>query len=253
MISQSLEEIHAQHKNFPQCVSNYDVAYCGLTCAPFQNSFIRVEPGTPVNVNITTSNSSILHSGTTYDKKYIRICQSFCQTWYDSCANATIGGIPLGSFYRLASEFCAVNAPLDGVFYEIASDNQNCFSGNIDVNDYSLAFAFGQGIESAEAGIYKMILINLILYVGKAASFKIQAVNTYNNPRTTGGDTFIVTIKNPSGVSTPLQVVDEKDGTYTVTYTQNIAQEYELDIRSSTGTPVINNPFITEVLPGLKK
>ena len=156
-IEELLDEVESQYSAFPQCVANFEVAYCGLSCSPAQYTFVRFEAGTPVSENITITypdsqvTSEIINSQT-YGKKYVRICKSFCQQWYDSCANATVGGIPINTFYRVASEFCTVNSPFEGLFVEVSDNNTDCYNGLVEVTDYSLSFVDDDAIMEAEAG-----------------------------------------------------------------------------------------------------
>lgn len=68
------------------------------------------------------------------------------------------------------------------------------------------------------------------------AVFTIHAVDEFGKPIKEGGDSFSVSLLSPSGDSLPHPtIVDNDNGTYTVTYNPEHPGEYEMDIRVGEG------------------
>jgi len=87
------------------------------------------------------------------------------------------------------------------------------------VSDGAKCLAFGPGVLEGQAA-------------GETTMLVIQARDMQNNPRTTGGDVFKVTIKPTSGAERHIEplVEDQEDGTYVVSYTAPEAGAYSVDI-----------------------
>jgi len=86
---------------------------------------------------------------------------------------------------------------------------------------------------------------------GLETIFTIQARDVTGNPITTGGYTFIITYTGPDPKLT-FTIVDNNDGTYTVSYTATVAGSYEIHIYGSDGVSDIeNSPFAVTVIPAV--
>jgi len=62
------------------------------------------------------------------------------------------------------------------------------------------------------------------------AKFTVQARDRDGNPIKEGGDPFKCVVKDPKGNPIPVEVVDNKDGTYAVTYNPDIPGPHVVDV-----------------------
>jgi len=67
-------------------------------------------------------------------------------------------------------------------------------------------------------------------WLNEEAVFTIHAIDEDGNPRRDGGDIFNVKVKGPGGDDGGVQVADNGDGTYTVTYTPTQVGDYNIDV-----------------------
>eukprot|EP01097_Dermamoeba_algensis_P011897 TRINITY_DN938_c0_g1_i1.p1 TRINITY_DN938_c0_g1~~TRINITY_DN938_c0_g1_i1.p1 ORF type:complete len:1157 (+),score=374.89 TRINITY_DN938_c0_g1_i1:50-3472(+) len=81
------------------------------------------------------------------------------------------------------------------------------------------------------------------------AHFTIQARNKIGDPMKTGGDPFKVTVAGPYGSEPPVKVVDNKDGTYSVTYEPNVVGEHKVDV-TLNNIPIKDAPFFVNIERG---
>jgi len=79
--------------------------------------------------------------------------------------------------------------------------------------------------------------------------FTIEARDTKDQPKKTGGDPFDVKIKGPNGRDVPADIVDNGDGTYTVNFAPNDAGAHTIDV-GLKGRPVANSPYHINVREG---
>jgi len=102
------------------------------------------------------------------------------------------------------------------------------------------SIATGPGIKSAAAGA--------------PATFVVHTKDQEGNDFPTGGAKIIAHLHDKSG-SIPVNVVDNKDGTYTCSYSPKTAGKTTLDVSIATeafGTaPIKDAPFSVTILPGL--
>ncbi|KAK9904172.1 hypothetical protein WJX75_005923 [Coccomyxa subellipsoidea] len=84
-------------------------------------------------------------------------------------------------------------------------------------------------------------------HAGSPATFTILAKDELRNRRLCGGDVFAVHLTGPNSIEG--SVMDNDDGTYTVTYTATLAGQYQLSITMDDGD-VADSPYPTRVLPG---
>jgi len=82
----------------------------------------------------------------------------------------------------------------------------------------------------------------------KPTGFTIHAVDYDGNPRKDGGDPFKVEIHSPHEKITP-HVVDNKDGTYSVTYAADKPGPIDIHV-TLEGDPIKDAPFHLEVKSG---
>ena len=94
----------------------------------------------------------------------------------------------------------------------------------------------GQGLTGGVAGVVSVI--------------SVRCKDTKGNPRTTGGDVVLVSIKPEHGPKTDAHVIDNTDGTYTCSYLPNIASANCKVTVTVNGTHVIGSPFSASVVPG---
>jgi len=86
--------------------------------------------------------------------------------------------------------------------------------------------------------------------------FTIHAVYANGRPKTTGGDLFDVHVEDPHFVVIPAQVVDNRDGTWSVTYQPTDPGKYHIDvIQRNPSVPtrydhVKNSPVDIVIEPG---
>jgi filamin len=91
--------------------------------------------------------------------------------------------------------------------------------------------AYGPGLEHAEVNI--------------PAEFTIQAVNAAGNNIPVGGENWDVQVSGPSGNITP-KVVDNKNGTYGVTYVATAPGKHTVSVNLKT-KPIQGSPFTVPV------
>jgi dynein heavy chain len=106
------------------------------------------------------------------------------------------------------------------------------------VSDCARCLAFGPGVLEGQA-------------VGDTTMFVIQARDTENQPRTSGGDKFNIHIKSfaEEGKSLTPLIEDMENGQYIVTYQAPVAGEYEVAIEfegtfGGVGGPIRGSPFL---------
>jgi filamin len=78
--------------------------------------------------------------------------------------------------------------------------------------------------------------------------FTIHAVDADGNPVPHGGDPFVVGISGPS--SSPADIQDNGDGTYSVDYIVDTPGNYVIDV-SLHGAPIKNSPFHVVIKPNV--
>jgi uncharacterized protein (DUF2141 family) len=102
---------------------------------------------------------------------------------------------------------------------------------NVDPN---FSYAEGPGLEGAVDN--------------EEAHFTIFARDGYDQPRTEGGDDFTVVIDGPEPVT--VNVVDNGDGTYAVSYLPLVAGDYVIHVNLE-GQPIKNSPHSVKVTEGI--
>lgn len=65
--------------------------------------------------------------------------------------------------------------------------------------------------------------------VTELQTFTIHAVYPNGQPKTTGGDLFESMVTDPRGAKLPVNVVDNNNGTWTVTYMPTDAGKYHIE------------------------
>jgi len=81
-------------------------------------------------------------------------------------------------------------------------------------------------------------------------SFKIIAKDPHGNPRTEGGDVFVVDLVGPNGHKIPGDLVtDNGDGTYDVNFTPTEPGDYELKVLLDGETPLAGTPTTLHIKP----
>jgi hypothetical protein len=86
------------------------------------------------------------------------------------------------------------------------------------------------------------------LWDNKPTGFTIHAVDYDGNPRTDGGDPFVVKINSPNETIVP-KVVDNGDGTYSVTYAAQKTGPVEIQV-TLEDQPIKDAPFHLECKSG---
>jgi filamin len=79
--------------------------------------------------------------------------------------------------------------------------------------------------------------------------FTIHAINGKGKPVPAGGDDFKVTLTDPDGVSRPVDVKDNGDGTYSGAYKPDKVGEYKVDIQAK-GKPIKGSTYSVKVKKG---
>jgi filamin len=87
------------------------------------------------------------------------------------------------------------------------------------------------------------------VFDNKPAQFTIHAVDHEGNPRVDGGDPFVVKIGGPQEPNIPHDIVDNNDGTYTVTYSPDKTGPIKVEV-SLEGQLIKDAPFSIGVLAG---
>jgi len=82
----------------------------------------------------------------------------------------------------------------------------------------------------------------------EAAQFTIEARDKNGNKMKEGGDPFVVEVQGPTG-PIPVEVVDNGDGTYNVTYNPDDAGRHDIAV-TLDGKPIKGSTFKVEVKPG---
>jgi len=103
--------------------------------------------------------------------------------------------------------------------------------------DAGRSYATGEGVEDGK------------VKDNKPSQFVIHAVDHEGNPRCDGGDPFEVKIGGPQESNIPAEVVDNGDGTYTVTYAPEKTGPIKIEVNLE-GQPIKDAPFSIGVLPG---
>jgi len=80
------------------------------------------------------------------------------------------------------------------------------------------------------------------------ATFTIEARDKNGNRRKEGGDPFLVEVQGPTG-PVPVDVVDNGDGTYNVTYNPEDAGRHDIAV-TLDGKPIKGSTFKVDVKPG---
>ena len=83
---------------------------------------------------------------------------------------------------------------------------------------------------------------------GTKANFSIEAYDDDENKRLCGGDQFSCSFEGPSSVV--VDVVDNRDGTYVIEYTANVAGQYTMDITIGDDELVGHSPYSVRISPG---
>jgi hypothetical protein len=220
-VQQAQDDFAATFANEPACQAFFARAACGTYCSPEQAIFY--EP----NSNTTTAGATFA------------ICDAYCQDWYAACRNANLAIGPVSSIYPTHVAFCEANAPR-GAFAVVVRD-QKCFGDAPSRTSCRDSYASGDGLFDWTTGAAPRDL-----FAGDTASFTIQAVDIYQNLQRAGGDRFAVAF--PGVV--PL-VVDNRDGTYTVTYSATRAGRYNVSVTCNERREEIEHaPFPVVVRPG---
>jgi hypothetical protein len=196
-------------------------ASCGTYCSPEQAIFY--EP-----------NSNTTNAGATF-----AFCDSFCQDWYAACRNLNLAIGPVSSIYPTHVAFCEANAPR-GAFAVVVRD-EKCFGDAPSRTSCRDSYASGDGLFDWVTGTAPRDV-----FAGDTVSFTIQAVDIYQNLQRTGGDRFAVAF--PGVVP---MVVDNRDGTYTVTWSATRAGRYNVSVTCNERREEIEHaPFPVVVRPG---
>lgn len=103
--------------------------------------------------------------------------------------------------------------------------------------DANRSYAEGEGITDGK------------VFDNKPAQFTIHAVDHEGNPRLDGGDPFVVQIGGPQEPNIPHEIVDNHDGTYTVTYSPDKTGPIKVEV-SLEGAAIKDAPFSIGVLSG---
>lgn len=81
-------------------------------------------------------------------------------------------------------------------------------------------------------------------YLGREASFIITARDHQGTPCSAGGDPFVVELKGEKGENVEVKLVDEKNGTYSATYTLPVDIKGELQLSVSLhGDHIQGSPY----------
>jgi filamin len=103
--------------------------------------------------------------------------------------------------------------------------------------DSGRSYATGEGIEDGK------------VKDNKPTQFTIHAVDHEGNKRLDGGDPFVVKIGGPQEPKIQADVVDNGDGTYTVSYAPDKPGPIKIEV-SLEGSQIKDAPFSLSVLPG---
>eukprot|EP01119_Soliformovum_irregulare_P019678 TRINITY_DN6285_c0_g1_i2.p1 TRINITY_DN6285_c0_g1~~TRINITY_DN6285_c0_g1_i2.p1 ORF type:complete len:1759 (+),score=451.20 TRINITY_DN6285_c0_g1_i2:385-5661(+) len=220
-IENLLSEVADQYEGYPKCIQNFEYAFCGVNCAPYQGDFVSdtVTPGSGNGTSVITNT--------------ISICASFCDEWYQSCGAAMIGALPVNVMYPTSTSFCTAQSPVDN-YQIVVVANGDCFNGPFLPSNPTDAYAYGPGTVFAIAGVQ--------------ANFTIQSVDVYGNRVLLGGDVFTVTLTSGSQSVTGT-VVDNQDGSYSASYVATVAGSYVLTITTG-GNQIRNSPLNVTVYAG---
>jgi filamin len=82
--------------------------------------------------------------------------------------------------------------------------------------DAAQTLVYGPGLEGGEAH--------------KPGVFTIEARNKFGHPIKRGGHPYVVQLTDPYGEKPPVEMVDNKDGTYTCTYLPTDPGDYKVEV-----------------------
>jgi hypothetical protein len=207
--------------NDAACQEFFKQASCGTYCSPEQAIFYEPQ-------------SNTTDAGATF-----AFCDSFCQDWYAACRDVTLPLGPVSSVYPTHVAFCEANAPR-GDFTPVVR-TLRCFSGGPSRTSCRDSYAFGDTLYDWNTGS-----LPRDVFAGDTVSFTVQAVDIYQNLQRTGGDLFHVAF--PGVVP---MVVDNRDGTYTVTYRSTLAGRFNVSVTCNDRREEIEHaPLPVVVRPG---
>ncbi|XP_064467233.1 E3 ubiquitin-protein ligase TRIM71-like [Ornithodoros turicata] len=84
---------------------------------------------------------------------------------------------------------------------------------------------------------------------GRRALFVVQARDHLGDPRLVGGDPIVVTVRGPDGSSVRVDVVDQQNGSYQVTYHPQVEGRHSIAVLLR-GVDVLRSPFTVMVRSG---
>jgi hypothetical protein len=79
-----------------------------------------------------------------------------------------------------------------------------------ELTHFARSYAYGRGLYDGPAR--------------QTATFFVQAVDRFGNNKLRGGDKFVPTLFDSRGRAVPINIKDNDDGTYTVTYLPDVGK-----------------------------
>jgi hypothetical protein len=146
------------------------------------------------------------------------ICPEYCEEFFQYCVDVT------EQRFVNAQTFCEQQRLDNGL--QVRVRDFSCYSAGRLAATPDQSFAYGRALYGGAAN--------------QLATFYVQAVDRFGNYKTRGGDAFIPSLFDSRGVPTPIKIVDNDDGTYTVTFSPK-PDTYTIDV-TLNGASIRNVP-----------
>jgi len=206
---------------YPKCKKALDTLLCGVPCSPNANAFIELGDG---SVNGTAD--------------VFRVCASKCTQLWGACEGCPLNGVGLtvASMYS-AADFCRAIAP-DGWEIEVINDEEGeCFG------------AVGTVVSlSGSSAVQLPLPGDGRARVGTPVVWEIRLADAAGAPVGRGGANIVVRVEGDQ-VDPTFELVDNEDGTYTLTFQTTVAGTYDIHVIVDD-EPLTQSPFAAAVFPG---
>jgi hypothetical protein len=135
------------------------------------------------------------------------ICPEYCEEFFQYCVDVT------EQRFVNAQTFCEQQRLDNGL--QVRVRDFSCYSAGRLSAAADQSFAYGRALYGGAAN--------------QLATFYVQAVDRFGNYKSRGGDEFIPSLFDSRGTPTPIKIVDNDDGTYTVTFSPK-PDTYTIDV-----------------------
>jgi hypothetical protein len=135
------------------------------------------------------------------------ICPEYCEEFFQYCVDVT------EQRFVNAQTFCEQQRLDNGLAVRVR--DFSCYAAGRLAAAPDQSFAYGRALYGGAAN--------------QLATFYVQAVDRFGNYKTRGGDQFVPSLFDSRGAPTPIKLLDNDDGTYTVTFSPR-PDTYTIDV-----------------------